>query len=125
MNYPPEMWTTAIKMVAALAIVIGLLFVSLNVFKRLYKNRLAGPGGHLINVLASSYVGVKKNIALVEVPGTVLVLGITNDRISLLSEISRDAVDAASHRSGAEKKTTAFAEHLRRLTTKSKGNLGA
>jgi flagellar biosynthetic protein FliO len=125
MNYPPEMWTTALKMIAALAIVIGFLFISLHLFKRMYKNKLAGQGGNLINVLASSYVGVKKNVALVEVPGTVLVLGITNDRISLLSEISKDAVDAESRRISGTKKPTVFAEHLRRLTTSSKGDLGA
>ena len=125
MNYPPEMWTTALKMITALAIVIGFLFISLHLFKRMYKNKLTGPGGNLINVLASSYVGVKKNVALVEVPGTVLVLGITNDRISLLSEISKDDVDAESRRISAAKKPTAFTEHLRRLTSKSKGDLGS
>jgi flagellar biosynthetic protein FliO len=125
MNYPPEMWTTAVKMIAALALVIGFLFLSLHVFKRMYKNKLGGQTGRLISVLASSYVGVKKNVALVEVPGTVLVLGITNDRISLLSEISKEAVEEALGPNTGPKKTTAFTEHLRRLTHKSKNDLNA
>jgi len=123
MNYPPEMWTTAVKMIAALALVIGLLFVSLHVFKRMYKNKLGGQTGDLIRVLASSYVGVKKNVTLVEVPGTVLVLGITNDRITLLSEIGREAVDAALGPDTGLKKPMAFTEHLRRMTHKSKNDL--
>ena len=125
MNYPPEMWTTAVKMIAALALVIGFLFFSLHVFKRMYKNKLGGQPGKLISVLASSYVGVKKNVALVEVPGTVLVLGITNDRISLLSEISKEAVDEALGPNTGPKKPMAFTEHLRRLTHKSKNDLNA
>jgi flagellar biosynthetic protein FliO len=120
MNYPPEMWATAVKMITALAVVIGLLFVSLHVFKRFYKNKLGGQARHMINVLASSYVGVKKHVALVEVPGTVLVLGITNDRITLLSEISKADVAAASGPRADEPKAATFSEHLRRLTSKAK-----
>jgi len=118
MSYPPDMWTTAIKMMGALALVIGLLFVSLQVFKRMYQNKSGSRSRNLINVLASSYVGVKKSVALVEVPGTVLVLGITNDRITLLSELSKARVDTAM----ADRKANnnrSFAEHLRRLSNKS------
>jgi len=123
MSYPPEMWTTAVKMITALALVIGFLFISLHVFKRMYKNKLGGQTGNLINILASSYVGVKKNVALVAVPGTVLVLGITNDRITLLSEISKDAVDASMGPNTDRKKPMPFAEHLRRLASKPKSDL--
>lgn len=125
MSYPPEMWTTAVKMITALALVIGFLFLSLHVFKRMYKNKLGGQTGRLINILASSYVGVKKNVALVEVPGTVLVLGITNDRITLLSEMSKEAVDASMGPGRDHKKATPFVEHLRRLAPKSKNDLNS
>lgn len=124
MSYPPEIWTSAIKMMGALALVIGLLFVSLQVFKRMYQNKSGGRSRNLINVLASNYVGVKKSVALVEVPGTVLVLGITNDRITLLSELSKASVDTAMAARGA-KNNGSFAEHLRRLTNKSNNDATA
>ena len=41
----------------------------------------------MIRILGNTYVGVKKNISLVEIPGAVLVLGITSENISLLSKI--------------------------------------
>ena len=118
MSTSPEMWTAAIKMIAALAVVIGLLFGSLHIFKRLFKNRLGVQDRTLIKILSSTYVGVKKNIALVEVPGTVMVLGITNDRITLLSEISKADVEEALRKDSGGNKNTTFAEHLRRLTHK-------
>jgi flagellar biogenesis protein FliO len=119
MNTSPEIWLAGLKMIAALALVIGLLFAGLHVFKRLFKDRLGVQDRDLIKVLSSAYVGVKKNIALVEVPGAVMVLGITNDRITLLSEISKEDVEQARRKeSGA--KPTSFKEHLSRLTRQSK-----
>jgi len=103
MSYPPEMWTTAVKMITALALVIGFLFISLHVFKRMYKNKLGGQTGNLINILASSDGGGKKKVGLVE--------------------ISKDAVDASMGPNTDRKKPMPFAEHLRRLASKPKSDL--
>ena len=70
------------------SLVLGLIFLLFFVFKKfILKNTLFGGGDKLIKVLGTGYLAPKKNITLVEVAGEVLVLGISNDTISLLANI--------------------------------------
>lgn len=87
MNAAPELIPSAVKMIAALAIVLGGLFVMVH-FARRYL-RPAGAAAHprLVRVIASQAIGVKKTVMLVDVPDGVLVLGVSGDRIQLLSRI--------------------------------------
>lgn len=87
MNYYPDLLSTALKMITALVIVLGGLFIVFYFFRRILKRDVGGSSEKLIRVLASSYIGVKKNISLIEVPGSILVLGVTNDNICLLTKI--------------------------------------
>jgi flagellar protein FliO/FliZ len=73
----------------------------------------------LIRVVASQYVGIKKNIALVEVPGAVLVVGISNDNISMLTKIE-DKIVIEGIRQERSRITPSFTDHLQRLTAKMK-----
>ena len=50
------------------------------------KNTAFG-GGNLVQVLSTSFLAPKKNIALVEVAGEILVLGVSDQNISLLTSI--------------------------------------
>jgi flagellar biogenesis protein FliO len=79
---------------------------------------MAGGGkNNRIQVLESHYLGVKKAIALVKVPGSVLVVGLSADRVSLLSKIEEAEVlggfeaDAKTQPSGLS-----FRDQLRRFT---------
>ena len=87
MNYYSELFPTAVKMLSALVLVLAGLGVAIFFTKRMIANRSGGNGDKLIRVLASTYLGVKKNISLVRVPGAVLVLGISGDNIRLLTKI--------------------------------------
>jgi flagellar biogenesis protein FliO len=80
-----------------------------------------GPAARdrLIRVLASHYIGVKKAVMLVEVPGAVLVLGVAGDRMQLLSRID-DPATLERIRSREPQGVPSFAEHLGRLTTRRK-----
>ena len=120
MNAPPDMLTTAIKMIAALGVVLGGLFVVYYFTRRMTRFNGAGTQDKMIRVLANKFIGVKKNICMVEVPGSVLILGVTNDRITLLSEIDDDAVlERIRH---AENKGSAptFSDHLNKLVSRIK-----
>lgn len=82
-------WASGMNMLMMFSLVLGLIFILFFLFKKfVLKNTLFGKGGQLIQVLGSGFIGPKKNIALVEVAGEVLVLGISNDNISLLGNIS-------------------------------------
>ena len=87
MNYHPDFIWTALKMLVALGILLGTLIIALYFAKRIFKGGGNQPKGRMIRVLANTYVGVKKNISLVEVPGAILVLGVTNNTITLLTKI--------------------------------------
>ncbi len=87
MNMAPDAISTTLQMLTALAIVLGGLFVVFYLVKRFLKREVSASGNPLIRVISSQYIGIKKHIALVEVPGAVLVLGVSNDTIALLTKI--------------------------------------
>lgn len=85
---PPSMIAAGWKMFYTLAIVLGLMFALFHVFKRtVLKNSALGGNDKLVKTLSVGYLGPKKMVALVEVAGEILTLGISNDHISLLSRI--------------------------------------
>jgi flagellar protein FliO/FliZ len=92
MNYQPDLMTSAVKMFAGFALLLVFLLAALYVSKRYL--RRGGPrySGGMMRVLSSVHVGVKKSVTMVEVPGTVLVLGVTNDHIRLLTKIEDESL---------------------------------
>jgi flagellar protein FliO/FliZ len=117
MNTAPDVASSALQMMTALGIVLGGLLVVFYLFKR-YLKRDGGTGqGQLIRVIANQYIGIKKNIALVEVPGAILVIGVSNERISLLTKIE-DKEHLESLRQQITGITPSFSDHLQRLTSK-------
>ena len=122
MSYSPELLASAFKMLAALAIVLGGLFVVALIAKRYAGIRGGHSKNRMIRVLANSPLGMKKSIALVEVPGCVLVVGITNDSIRLLSQIeNKDIVDRLTE-PAANSTTPTFAAYLQRFTARLAGS---
>ena len=119
MNMAPDAILTTLQMLTALAIVLGGLFVVFYLMKRFLKRDVNGSGDPLIRVIASQYIGIKKNIALVEVPGAVLVLGVSNDTIALLTKIEDPGV-LDGIKQGTSRITPSFSDHLQRLTTRFK-----
>jgi flagellar protein FliO/FliZ len=115
MNTAPNIVSTAIHMLTALGIVLGGLLVVFYFMKRFLKKDVGGSKEQLIKVISSQYVGIKKNISLVEIPGSILVVGISNDNISLLTKIE-DKVVLEGLRQESSRVTPSFSDHLQRLT---------
>ena len=122
MNAQPEMLPSLLKMIASLGIVLGGLLLTLWIVKRFVQSRSGGFNGQLIRVLASSTVGLKKTVSLVEVPGQVLVLGMTGDRISLLSKIEDPESIRKIRGDQSTKPAIPFTEHLNFFSSKLKGS---
>lgn len=76
-------------MVSSLLLVLGLMALAFYGTRR-FGPRLGPwrPGGP-IRVLSRSYLGVKKELALIEVGGEYLLIGITPASISLLTRFDR------------------------------------
>jgi len=115
MNAAPDLLPSALKMIAALAVVLGGLFVMVHLARR-YLQRTGAPGkARLVRVVASQPIGVKKAVTLVEVPGCVLVLGVSGDRIQMLTRLDDPQVlERVRSHEGAE--AVSFYDHLSKFT---------
>ena len=116
---PTPLVTDGLKMIGVLVFIVGGL-----IYLNHYIRRQMHAGGRLsgrrrISVLENAHLGVKKSIAMVQVPGAVLVLGVTNDRITLLERIAEtdDVWGAASNSADEAVTPRSFKDHLRQLTT--------
>ena len=119
MNTTPDTVSTAFQMLTALGIVLGGLLIAFYFMKRFLKRDVGGSKEQLIKVIASQYIGLKKNISLVEIPGSILVVGVSNDNISLLTKIE-DKVVLDVLRQESSRGTLSLAAQLQRLTGKFK-----
>jgi len=111
----PDMLSTAMQMLTALGIVLGGLIVVFYFMKRFLKRDAGGSKEPLIKVIASQHIGIKKNISLVEIPGSILVVGVSNDNISLLTKIE-DKVVLDDLRQKNSRIVPSFSDQLQRLT---------
>jgi flagellar biogenesis protein FliO len=102
---PIEMIPSGLKMISMFSVVLGLMFLIFFGFKKyVLKNTAFGGGNKLVNVLGTWFLGPKKNIALVEVAGEVLVLGISQESITLLSSIiDEEKIEEIKNASGKGK----------------------
>jgi flagellar protein FliO/FliZ len=116
MNTSPDMLATAFKVLAALVLVLGGMGIFFYLTKRVLRKEGSGSGGRMIRVLASQYVGLKKNISLVEIPGAILVVGVTADRIRLLTKIVDKTILDQIHDHRTGNLTPSFTDHLNKIT---------
>ncbi len=120
MNGAADMTSAMVTMVAALAAVLGVILLLFYAVRRFSPVNGAPGGQRLVTVLGSTYLGVKKTISLVEVPGAVLVLGITADRISLLATIDDPAAINTLHQRPNPAGGASFLSQLQRAVGKKK-----
>jgi flagellar biogenesis protein FliO len=95
MNPMPDLMVAGLKMIAALGAVLAMVLLLLAGVRKLAGRRIGAGPARRIEVLESHYMGVKKSIALVRVPGKVLVLGICGDRINLLDTLEETLTDTS------------------------------
>jgi flagellar biogenesis protein FliO len=118
MNAAPDMLATALKMLAALALVLGGLGIFFYFTKRVMRRDIGTSGGQMVRVLANQYIGLKKNIALVQIPGAILVVGIAGDSICLLTKIEDKTILDQIHDQGSGRLTPSFSDQLNKITSR-------
>lgn len=104
-------------MIGALVLIVGgLIFLNHYVRRQLHAGGRR-DGQRRVRVLETAHLGVKKSISMVHVPGAVLVLGVTADRISLLERIDDPDGDLTEvARPTGKAPARSFQDHLRQLT---------
>jgi flagellar protein FliO/FliZ len=80
-----------IRLVLSLAFIAAVLFFA----ARIAKKRGLGQGNGLIEVVARQRMGRTSTVNVVRIAGVVLVVGATEEQVTLLAEVDADAVDAA------------------------------
>jgi flagellar protein FliO/FliZ len=118
MNATPDMLATSFKMLAALALVLGGLGIFFYFAKRVMRKDIGSSGGEMIRVLASQYIGLKKNISLVQIPGAILVVGIAGDSICLLTKIEDKTILDQIHDQGSGRIAPSFSDQLNKITSR-------
>ena len=108
----PDLLSASLKMTYTLILVLGLMFVVFYFFKKFgLKNSVFGGEGKPIKVLSTGFLAPRKSIALVEVAGDILVLGIAHDRISLLGNVQDpekiEQIKSSLHKKGSGNKPAA------------------
>jgi len=78
-----------VRLVASLAVVVGLLLVLARVAGR----RFAGRAGAPIQVLHRQSLSRSSSVAMISVGSRVLLVGTTDHQVSLLAEVDPDEVD--------------------------------
>jgi flagellar biogenesis protein FliO len=122
MNAAPDMLATALKILAALALVLGGLGLFFYFTKRVMRRDIGASGGQMIRLLANQYIGLKKNISLVEIPGAILVVGIAGDSICLLTKIEDKTILDQIHNQGAGRMNASFSDQLNKITSRFMGH---
>jgi flagellar biogenesis protein FliO len=117
MNYEPDLVMSAVKLLGVLTLMLGCLFGLVYWLRKKMNVPMGTSDKKAIVVIAHHYLGAKKAISLVQVPGKVLVLGITADNISLLDKIDPALIPASSQIPQDTSKKLAFSEYLSRWST--------
>ena len=81
--------SSLVKMLVALAIVLGMMIGTMYFIKKiLHSTSPAMNSGSLIKILASRYLGPKNSILVVDVAGQIIVVGLSNQQMNVLTTIS-------------------------------------
>ena len=126
MNAMPDLSMVTLKMVISLVIVLAIIWGLYRAAKKNLPMVHNNGQGKMIRVLENQYLGIKKSITMVQVPGAVLVLGISSDRVSLLSRIDDPAiVDGITAKSNNHRSVLSFKDQLQRLTRSRRNSMQA
>jgi flagellar protein FliO/FliZ len=82
-------------MIIRLILSLGFIAVVLLSAARLAKKRGLGQGNGLIEVIARQRMGRSSTLNVVRIADVVLVVGATEEQVTLLAEVDGEAVDAA------------------------------
>ena len=84
---------TFLKVILGLAVIVVLIYLTVFLLRFVNKNRLNSgirlkAGKNLIKVLDSANISANKSIQLVSVAGKMIIIGVTDNMISFLSEVA-------------------------------------
>jgi flagellar biosynthetic protein FliO len=112
----PDLTLATVKMVLSLALTFALLWILYRWVVRKQSNSVRPGRQKLIRIVDSHYLGLKKSIAVVQVPGSLLVIGVGAEQINLLARIEQPEVLSAVGTMTEDSNAPSFKAHFKRLT---------
>ena len=110
----PDLWGAALKTSAMLCIVVAILILVVFVMKRFFYLKDGSGHGQFIKVLASYHMTPKERIALIDVAGEKIVIGMAPGNITFLTKIEKsEAVERIKSLKTAGAPHGLFASFLR------------
>ncbi|HPX60163.1 MAG TPA: flagellar biosynthetic protein FliO [Deltaproteobacteria bacterium] len=79
--------TSFLQMVAALAIVVGLILLTRHFAARFAGGKISGLSSRHIRLIETRYLAPRKSLILIEVGGEYLLLASSDDRLTLLKQV--------------------------------------
>jgi len=116
----PDVLPTLVKMMSALIIVVGLVITTMYLLKKFMRNRGTSLNDdELIRIISQKYLGAKNSVMLVEILGHVLVVGLSNNGMSVLAHIDdEDFHDRIMTILDRDKMPIPFTDHLAFCTSR-------
>ena len=126
MSAMTDLSLVTLKMVVSLAFVLAVIWGLYRLAKKNLPMAQNSSHGRLIRVLENQYLGIKKTITMVQVPGAILVLGVSSDKVNLLTRIDDPAViNGITSRLDSQRSIISFRDQLQRLTRSKRSGLQA
>jgi flagellar biosynthetic protein FliO len=90
-EYTSSAFPSMIKLIGALALVIGCIYLALFLFKKFLGKKYTGnKANNILEILETTYVGPKKTVSLIRVADKSVLVGTTDSQISVLSELNEE-----------------------------------
>lgn len=112
-----DIWSISMRLGFGLALVVLLAWGAAHLLRKSTLGKQLGADNSLIRVAERAYLGPKKAVFLVEIGGRALALGVTDDRITTLSEWTAGELDLTPQPSVS----SPFASQLKNVLGKTVG----
>lgn len=114
--------SSIIKMITALAVVVVCIYVGIWLLKKLTSRRYSsGRKAFMLEVLETAYIDPKKSLSLVRVADRSVLIGVTDNQISVLTELDTELTKAAMEAASKGTQGESFSTMLKSATQKFAG----
>ncbi len=111
--------TSILKIVGSLILVLGLLMILMQFMRRLGMGNRQLPHGPLIRVLDTRMIAPKKHVAVLDIAGEFIAVGITDQQVNLLTSLQGNAeVSEAASKVNTENGLAQYANSFSDLLNK-------
>jgi flagellar biosynthetic protein FliO len=116
----PDLFSSPVRMVSALAITLGILFLIFYLLRWYFSKKSGSLGSRgLIRVISTTYLGSKRSLLLADIAGEKLLLGLSPQAISLLAKIdSQEGLEKVAAAERGAQTETPFLWYLERFMAK-------